>query len=40
MANGFLISTNPILIKTPNGVVELFNVREYDFELVKGKILK
>ena len=40
MANGFLISTNPILIKTPNGVVELFNVREYDFELVKGKVLK
>lgn len=40
MINGFLISINPILVKTPNGVVELVQVRENDFELVKGDVLK
>ncbi len=40
MTNGFLISSNPILVKTPNGVVELFDVREFDYEIKKGEILK
>lgn len=40
MTNGFLISTSPILVKTPNGVIELCKVREHDFDLVKGNILK
>jgi methionyl-tRNA formyltransferase len=40
MANGLVISTSPFLVKTPNGVVELCQVRKYDFELVKDSILK
>jgi methionyl-tRNA formyltransferase len=40
MPNGLLISTKPLLVKTPNGVVELSKVREYNFELKKDKILE
>lgn len=40
MINGLVISTNPFLVKTPNGVVELCQVRNYDFELVSGGILE
>ena len=38
--NGFIMSSNPILVKTPNGVVELFDIRDIDFEVKKGQILK
>ncbi len=40
MENGLVISTSPFLVKTPNGVVELYKVRNYDFDLEKYTILK
>ena len=40
MANGLVISTSPLLIKTPNGVVELCQVRKCNFELEINSILK
>lgn len=39
MENGLILSINPFLVKTPNGVVELCQVREFDFELKKNSIL-
>lgn len=39
MENGLILSINPFLVKTPNGVVELCEVREFDFELKKNSIL-
>ena len=40
MTNGLVISTSPFLVKTPNGVVELSQVRKFDFELVNNSILE
>lgn len=40
MTNGLVISTSPFLVKTPNGVVELCQVRKFDFELVKNSVLE
>ena len=40
MSNGLVISTSPFLVKTPNGVVELCKIRNYDFELLNYSLLK
>lgn len=40
MPNGMLLSVNPILVKTPNGVVELCKIRTYDFELRKNSVFE
>lgn len=40
MPNGLVISTNPFLVKTPNGVVELCQVRNLDIKLLKDSILE
>lgn len=40
LPNGLVISTNPILVKTPNGVIELCQIRTNNFEFVKDSVLK
>lgn len=39
MPNGLVLSADPFLIKTPNGVVELCDVRRFEFEIKTNKIL-
>jgi methionyl-tRNA formyltransferase len=39
MPNGLVLSADPFLIKTPNGVVELCEVRHFEFEIKANKFL-
>lgn len=40
MTNGLILSVEPILIKSPNGVVKISKYRDLDFQLEIGKILE
>ncbi len=40
MPNGLILSLSPLLVKTPNGVVELIRVRPNSANLEIGKIFK
>jgi methionyl-tRNA formyltransferase len=39
MPNGLILSTNPFLVKTPNGVLKLNKVRNYKILIQEGKLL-
>jgi methionyl-tRNA formyltransferase len=39
MPNGLILSVSPLLIKTPNGVIEISKFRAVEFELTIGMIL-
>lgn len=40
MANGLILSTDPFLVKSPNGVIRVNKFREIDFQIKSGKILE
>jgi len=40
MPNGLVLSVNPVLVKTPNGVVELKSIRVNSDKIVWNKVLK
>jgi len=39
MPNGLILSTDPLLVKTPNGVLKLNKVRNYEILIEEGKLL-
>lgn len=40
MPNGIVLSVDPILVKTPNGIVKLERIRETDMQFKENQILK
>jgi len=40
MSNGLVLSANPLMIKTPNGVVEIKKIRDNQLNFEVDQILK
>lgn len=40
MPNGLILSTEPFLVKSPNGVIKVKRLRDIDFQIQSGKILE
>jgi methionyl-tRNA formyltransferase len=40
MPNGLIISNEPFLVKSPNGVIRIMKIREIDFQIQREKVLQ